>query len=188
MPPVTHQTVRLSRGAHRSPDQGMCAMELASTLAGEPFSDHPQCVSPVVAAFARVYNDSIDDERRQDLLRYAADAVGTAASEDLEHRRALRCMAWIRENAPRRRVLVAGGFRLARKSPPTAGVVAARVAWRGAAHGDAQHRAALALLGELIAMRDGVTVRSGREFERMLVTSPPAGTESHPVPESSGTA
>jgi len=41
MGPVTHQTIRLSRGKHSSPEEGACVMELASMLAGEPFSDHP---------------------------------------------------------------------------------------------------------------------------------------------------
>ena len=38
---TTHQTVKLSRGKHDSPDEGACVMELASMLAGEDFSDHP---------------------------------------------------------------------------------------------------------------------------------------------------
>jgi hypothetical protein len=42
-------------------------MELASMLAGEPFSDQPKSVCPVVAAFLRGYNDAVDDETRQDL-------------------------------------------------------------------------------------------------------------------------
>ena len=32
-------------------------MELASLLAGEPFTDRPACASPVIAAFLREYND-----------------------------------------------------------------------------------------------------------------------------------
>ncbi len=33
-----YQTVKLSRGKHSSPEYGACVMELASMLAGEPFS------------------------------------------------------------------------------------------------------------------------------------------------------
>ena len=35
-------------------------------LAGEPFSDQPASVCPVIGSFLRAYNDSIDDGRRQD--------------------------------------------------------------------------------------------------------------------------
>jgi hypothetical protein len=69
---TSHQTIRLSKGKHASPSEGACVMELASMLAGEPFSDRPASVCPVIAGFMRAYNDRIDDERRQDLYRYAA--------------------------------------------------------------------------------------------------------------------
>src|SRR5207248_6831847 len=121
MSDVGHQVVRLGRGKHSSPDQGACVMELASMLAGERFSDRPRAVCPVVGAFLRTYNDALDDERRQDLYRYAADAVGTMASPEVERRRAERCVAWAAEAAPgsrfslrrwasRRRLAAAGEF------------------------------------------------------------------------------
>ena len=34
---------------------------------GRAFTDHPACVCPVIGSFLRAYNDSVDDERRQDL-------------------------------------------------------------------------------------------------------------------------
>ena len=77
MGPVSHQTTKLSRGKHQSPDEGACVMELASMLAGEPFTDQPESVCPVIASFMRAYNDSIDDSRRQDLYAYAAKVVGS---------------------------------------------------------------------------------------------------------------
>ncbi|MGZ4170664.1 MAG: hypothetical protein ACXVRN_04800, partial [Solirubrobacteraceae bacterium] len=85
-----YQTVRLSRGRHTSPDDGACVMELASMLAEEPFSDHPPSVCPVIAAFLRVYNDAVDDERRQDLYAYAAKVVGSRAGEEVTAIRAAR--------------------------------------------------------------------------------------------------
>ncbi len=54
---VSHQTVQLARGHHDSPQTGACVMELASMLAGEPFSDRPRSTSPVISAFLRTYND-----------------------------------------------------------------------------------------------------------------------------------
>ena len=77
MQPVTYQTVKLAKGKHAAPHQGVCVMELASMLAGERFSDHPRSVSRVVAAFMRGYNDVLDDDRRQNLYEYAARTVGT---------------------------------------------------------------------------------------------------------------
>jgi hypothetical protein len=61
----SHQTIRLTAGMHAGPDDGMCVMELASVLAGERFGDRPRAVCPVIAAFLRRYNDSVDDVRRQ---------------------------------------------------------------------------------------------------------------------------
>ena len=77
---VSYQTITLSNGRHDSPKDGACAMELASMLAGEPFSDHPLSVCPVIGSFMRAYNDRIDDRRRQDLFAYAAKVVGSRAS------------------------------------------------------------------------------------------------------------
>lgn len=48
---MSHQTIRLSKGMHASPEQVACTMELAPMLADEPFNDHPQSVSRSIAAF-----------------------------------------------------------------------------------------------------------------------------------------
>jgi hypothetical protein len=88
MNPVTHQTIKLSKGRHSSPDQGACVMELASMLAGEPFSDHPKSACPVIGSFLRTYNDSVDDERRQTLYAYAAQVVGTRSPKEVARARA----------------------------------------------------------------------------------------------------
>jgi hypothetical protein len=102
MTQVTHQTVKLRRGRHDSPEEGACVMELASMLAGEPFSDHPASVCPVIGSCLRAYNDWIDDDRRQDLYRYAAKVVGTRAPNDVQRARAERVTAWIGDSARRR--------------------------------------------------------------------------------------
>ncbi len=88
------KTVRLSRGAHASPDEGACVMEVASLLAGERFSDHPRAVCPVIAAFLRTYNDRLDDGNRQELYRYAAMVVGTAAGHRVRRERERMLMRW----------------------------------------------------------------------------------------------
>lgn len=85
--PQSYQTVRLAAGKHRNPDEGVCVMELASMLAGEPFSDRPRSVSRTLAAVLRGYNDGLDDARRQQLKPYASAAVGTAGGWRAERRR-----------------------------------------------------------------------------------------------------
>jgi len=102
MGPVIHQTIRLSRGKHSSPEEGACVMELASTLARARFSDHPVSVCPVIGSLLRAYNDSIDAERRQDLYAYAAKVVGSRGSEARQQARAARLNAWMSERKPRR--------------------------------------------------------------------------------------
>src|SRR5207237_10059017 len=92
--PVTHQTVRLSKGKHSSPEEGACVMELASMLAGEPFSDHPASACPVIGSFLRAYNDSVDDRRRQDMYAYAARVVGSRTGAEVQRARAERLLEW----------------------------------------------------------------------------------------------
>jgi hypothetical protein len=87
----SHQTVRLTAGRHTGPDAGACVMELASMLAGEPFSDHPRSVCPAIATFLRHYNDRVDTDRRQDLYEIAALVVGTAGGRRLARRRRRAC-------------------------------------------------------------------------------------------------
>jgi hypothetical protein len=128
----SHQTVRLARGKHDSPAHGACVLELASMLAGEPFSDQPRCVCPVIAVYLRAYNDCADDVARQALYGAAARVVGTAAGLEIERARARRCTEltadlhaewsplhrWLRPQPPlyvRDEALEATGVHLARK-------------------------------------------------------------------------
>jgi hypothetical protein len=152
-PPVSYQTVRLSRGRHETPDEGACVMELASMIAGEPFSDRPRSVCPVIAAFLRAYNDTSDDERRQDLYRLAALAVGTRAGKDVELRRVKRCLGWglAMRRARRwpRRLLAPLVVAEGPTAAEAAGAYAARAIVRPS---DATHRQAIAFVEELCAM------------------------------------
>jgi hypothetical protein len=86
----------LDKGAHDKAADGMCALEAVSYIAGEKFSDHPQCASPVIAAFMRNWNDALpDDERNALLLPLIPRLVGTRGSEALEHRRSLMAADWL---------------------------------------------------------------------------------------------
>ena len=66
-------------------------------LAGEPFTDHPASVCPVIGSFMRAYNDSVDDRRRQDLYAYASMIVGSRTSADVQRTRAEFLTAWAQQ-------------------------------------------------------------------------------------------
>jgi hypothetical protein len=153
--PPSHQTVKLSAGRHGRPEDGACVMELASMLAGEPFSDRPESVCPVIAGFLRSYNDHIDPARRQDLYGYAARVVGTRADAETERVRARICLCWARERCDPPPLRVRILHRLLRcQGPDVNGVYAARAsAATHPTHGvKAAHERALELLDELIAL------------------------------------
>lgn len=58
----------LKSGAHSSLKNGACALELVSYLAGEPWSDHPECVCPALGAFFRRWNDGLPTDSERDRL------------------------------------------------------------------------------------------------------------------------
>lgn len=61
----------LARGRHRTPRRGASLTEVASVLAGEPWSDRPGCTHPLLADLARLVNDHVSDARRQELVLLA---------------------------------------------------------------------------------------------------------------------
>lgn len=54
--PLDLDTLQLAFGGH-DPGDDMCVMEAVAYLAGEPWSDRPECASPVIGAFLRSWND-----------------------------------------------------------------------------------------------------------------------------------
>ncbi|MGX5680073.1 hypothetical protein [Schumannella luteola] len=66
----------LSPGRHRSPARGACFMEYASYLAGERWSDHPECTHPLLAALARDVNDLTTVAGRGRLVELIPRVVG----------------------------------------------------------------------------------------------------------------
>jgi hypothetical protein len=82
VPPVPWRSLPpIAKGRHNTPARGGCLMELASLLAGEVWSDRPDCVDPVLAAVARRVNDESTDGGRLLLLPLVPDLLGTADSE-----------------------------------------------------------------------------------------------------------
>jgi hypothetical protein len=91
----------LSYGTHATPDEGRCAMEWVSYLAGEGHSDSPACVSPVLRALCISLNDGLPNRPRQRLRPYLTRTIGTAG-DGLDEHRAWLAMDWlIRTYAPR---------------------------------------------------------------------------------------
>jgi hypothetical protein len=150
-------------------------MELASMLAGEPFSDHPVSVCPVIGSFMRAYNDSVDDERRQDLYAYASEIVGSRANAEVERARIELLTSWSWPVAPRRFARLRGvGRRVFGLRPPgSPEITGARVVHAISRHTAETHAAALRLIDALLA--------AGRPPERLPAPRLRQGTGSRPA-------
>jgi hypothetical protein len=177
MCPASHQIIRLVAGPHGSPSEGVCVMELASMLAGEPFSDHPACASPVLGAFLRTYNDLVHDRHRQSLYRFAALVVGTRSNDEVEAARGKACAAWVadaladRTHSRWRHWLLAWAARGIDARPPetqasTAGRLGARLARE---QGDARHANVEAFLERLVAPPEARASRQPGAREPVVV-------------------
>jgi len=94
-PTLDLETLQLKKGAHSKFEDGACIMEAVAYVAGEPWSDHPACASPVISAFLRSYNDSVSDEVRQTLKPFIPRLVGTASTPEVESRRAIMATDWL---------------------------------------------------------------------------------------------
>ncbi len=86
---------QLSIGAHSSLEAGACVMELTAYMAGEQWSDHPACVSPVIGAFLRRWNDDLGYADRQRLKPYIARVIGTNTGTADDERRAWMLTDWM---------------------------------------------------------------------------------------------
>jgi hypothetical protein len=80
-PRVPELIPELSRGKHRSPRKGACFMEMASYLAGEPWSDHPVCTHPLLGALARLVNDHTSDTGRRNLVELVPSVIGVTSTD-----------------------------------------------------------------------------------------------------------
>lgn len=87
-------SVRLEPGRHRSPDEGVCVVELASVIGGERFTDRPRCVDPVIGAFLRCWNDGVGYADRQRLEPYASLVVDTGGDRRISRIRRDICLSY----------------------------------------------------------------------------------------------
>jgi len=88
------ESLKLESGSH-SDQTAMCVMEAVAYVAGEPWSDHPQCVCPIIASFLRRWNDDLDDAGRQRLKPYIARVIETRRSAAVEDRRGWMAADWM---------------------------------------------------------------------------------------------
>lgn len=92
--PTSIDRIRLSPGRHDSPRDGACVVELASLIAGEEFTDRPECVCPVIGAFLRAWNDRAAYADRQRLRPYAERVIGSRGSAEITRQRRDLCIEW----------------------------------------------------------------------------------------------
>ena len=86
-------------------------MEFASFLAGERWSDHPECTHPLLAGLARAVNDLTSDEGRQRLVGLIPSVIGLTGDDPrVDAAIAIRCAATALPDAaePRQRALAVG--------------------------------------------------------------------------------
>jgi hypothetical protein len=84
----------LAHGPHATPEDGRCAMEWVSYLAGEPHSDQPACVSPALRSFCVALNDGLEKNTRQRLRPFLARTIGTTR-DGLDEERAWMAIDWL---------------------------------------------------------------------------------------------
>lgn len=94
-PKLDIDSLFLKAGGHESFEKGACVMEAVSMLAGEGWSDHPQCACPVISSFLRSWNDRLPDEERQELKQYIPLLIGSRASIEIERQRTWMMRDWV---------------------------------------------------------------------------------------------
>jgi hypothetical protein len=101
-PALDLDTLVLLEGSHKTAADGMCVMEAVAYIAGEPFGDHPECVSPIIGEFLRSWNDGLPDDAARAMLKPLIEKViGTRTNAADEETRAWMVTDWLaRECAP----------------------------------------------------------------------------------------
>jgi hypothetical protein len=114
--------IDLDRGQHAALAQGACLMEAAAYMAGERWSDAPQCASPVIGGLLRTWNDLLPRRPRQELKRHLPRVVGSRGTPAQENQRAALAVNWFQagpgQNLPagrRGRQIVGAAIEMARQ-------------------------------------------------------------------------
>jgi hypothetical protein len=69
----------ISGGKHSSPEEGACVMEYISLLAGEEWTDYPECTHRSLAVLAQRANDALPQSRRHEMFSRVNRLFGTGA-------------------------------------------------------------------------------------------------------------
>jgi hypothetical protein len=97
------QARSLEHGSHEDHD-AFCVMEAVAYVAGEPWSDHPQCACPTLTAFMVSWNDGLpsDGERDRLLKPLIPQLLNTRLSDAVAERRSYLALDWlIRVHTPK---------------------------------------------------------------------------------------
>ncbi len=73
-------TLTLATGGHSGSQDEMCLLEAVAYMAGEPWSDHPQCVCPTLTEFGINLNENLIPV---DTARYESQTPGIFAIGDI---------------------------------------------------------------------------------------------------------
>jgi len=93
---INLETLTLLKGSHASREDGVCLLEAVAWWAGEEHNDAPACVSPVLAAFGRSWNDGMrSNEERSSLVQYIQLLVGTSGQPEADEVRAWMALDWL---------------------------------------------------------------------------------------------
>src|SRR5277367_1055911 len=85
----------LGKGAH-DPNSTFCVMEAVAFVAGEKWSDNPECCCPVISAFLRSWNDGLpSDAERDRLLKPLIPKLVGTRNPVLEEKRSLMAADWL---------------------------------------------------------------------------------------------
>lgn len=82
---MTGWTTRLAAGTHLAPEDGTCLMEAVSAVTDDRWTDAPSSTHPLLAHLARLINDAVSDDLRDDLTAFIPDLIDTNSSEPFVH-------------------------------------------------------------------------------------------------------
>ncbi len=159
----------LHHGGHTTFDEGHCAMELVSWLAGEKHSASPRCACPTITGMVIRLNDRMGhgpeaDRLRTELLRpLLPKIIGTAGSIELRKRLAREACRDVRNQAH-----AAAAYAAAAYAAAAADAAAAYAAYAyAAAYADAAAAAAYAAAYADAAVRRPIFSAAVKVIEAM---------------------
>ena len=89
------KSLSLKRGSH-SPDSLMCVMEAVAFVAGEKWSDAPECACPIISSFMRSWNDALPtDDERDRLLKPLIPRLVNTRNKAAEKKRGIMAADWL---------------------------------------------------------------------------------------------